>query len=345
LALAGDLSAARTRFADGGTVLDQKYLGDIAALENDEACAARTYIDALTKDPGDLRLLGWLLDHRTGPGANAIAEFFRTPAVSALTRADFAAAIAASPLNASLWRHHAAFLTFDAETSPEACAAAFDRAKALADAAERNAHAVGRVLAAGVYHLIGKAKGLIHQIWADREPARGRQGGWLPDDKLLGNLTPEMRHEVRNVFLSVREYARAKFPHRTRDILDYSYTFKVTREDEPSGGLSAGVPTALAFLSVFLQWPVPQDIASTGVIVVDAHDVLTVQSVAETDVKVRGAYNRNLRMIIVPRLNQSALQKSTAIPPAICDEIVRYAADFDDVVRLVYGDDAFIADA
>ena len=66
-----------------------------------------------------------------------------------------------------------------------------------------------------------------------------------------------MTQAVKNTFVSVREYAWAKLPHMTSELLDYNYTYKVTKEDEPSGGLSAGVPTALAFLSVVLNRPVP----------------------------------------------------------------------------------------
>ena len=55
----------------------------------------------------------------------------------------------------------------------------------------------------------------------------GGAGGFL--EEILGNLTPEMTQLVRNTFLSVPQYARARWPHQTRDILDFNYTFKVTK--------------------------------------------------------------------------------------------------------------------
>src|SRR6058998_2465293 len=79
-------------------------------------------------------------------------------------------------------------------------------------------------------------------------PPVGQAGGTLRRDDILGAVTDELKDSVRNTFLAVREYARAKFPHRTRDILDYNYCYKVTKEDEPSSGVSAGIPTGLAFL-------------------------------------------------------------------------------------------------
>jgi ATP-dependent Lon protease len=149
-------------------------------------------------------------------------------------------------------------------------------------------------------------------------------------------VTPEMRDNVRNTFLAVREYAQAKFPHLTRDILDHNYGYKVTKEDEPSGGTSAGLPTALAFLSVFIQRPVSQNVASTGMLVTDAHDVLTVRTVGDIEYKVDGAYHRNLERILVPAGNQSILEQSAIVPRVIRERLVRYVADLDQVVGLVF---------
>ena len=161
-------------------------------------------------------------------------------------------------------------------------------------------------------------------------------------DEVLGNLTPEMTQAVRNTFAAVREYAQAKWPHVTSDFHDFTYSFKVTKDDEPSGGLSAGLPTALAFLSVVLDRPVPQDVASTGALVADAHDVLVVRAIGEAEHKVRGACNRNLRQVILPEGNRPDLEGSALVPRAVCDEIVRYAVDFDGAAKLVFGEDVFV---
>src|SRR5262249_8631392 len=155
--------------------------------------------------------------------------------------------------------------------------------------------------------------------------------------------TPEMQKAVRNTFLAVREYARSRFPHRTADILDWDYTYKVTKEDEPSGGLSAGLPTALAFLSVFLQEPVPQDLAFTGVVISDAHDVLVVRNVGDAEYKVKAGYHRNLRAVVLPAENRRDLAESTLVPRGATDEVVRWVSSVDEAMTIAFGDDVWIA--
>jgi len=113
----------------------------------------------------------------------------------------------------------------------------------------------------------------------------------------------------------------------------------VTKEDEPSGGLSAGLPSALAFLSAFLDRAVPQDVAATGTLVADAHDVLVVRSVGEPEYKVRGAYNRNLRMLLVPAENRRELARTPLVPQAVVSRLVRYVGSFDEAVTLVFGEE------
>jgi hypothetical protein len=87
-------------------------------------------------------------------------------------------------------------------------------------------------------------------------------GGLLAREDVLGNLTDEMKESLRSVFLAVREYAQAMFPDRTADLTNHSYGFKLPKEDEMSGGLSAGLPSALVFLSVLIQRPIPQILRS-----------------------------------------------------------------------------------
>jgi ATP-dependent Lon protease len=102
------------------------------------------------------------------------------------------------------------------------------------------------------------------------------------------------------------------------------------------------VPTALAFLSVFLQRPVPQDIASSGVLVTESHEALTVRAVGEADYKVKAAYHCDLRALILPAGNRLDLERSAQVPSAIVEETVRYAATLDEVLKLVFGPDAFL---
>ncbi len=338
LFLAGDAERARELLNGRGEALDLKYRADLAALEGSREEAARLYLQSLEEDPGDIRVLEWLLHDYERSGLERTADYFRRPDVAERTLHRLNAALRAYPLRASVWRQMAV-LNRILGRGDEALRCG-ERAESLEEAAARRQSAVGRVLADSVYHFVGRAKGLIHEVWATRRPAQPGRGGFL--EEILGNLTPDFLQAVRNTFLSVREYARAKWPGETRDILDYSYTYKVTKEDEASGGLSAGLPTALAFLSVFLNRPMPQDIASTGVLIADSHDVQVLRSVGEPEYKVRGAYNRNLRKVILPEANRRDLEGNALVPGAICDEIVHYASTLDEAVVLTFGPDAWI---
>lgn len=336
LALGGDVSAAAELLQGGQEVLDAKYRADLLVLQGREEEAAAGYLDVLRSDPDDLDVLGWLLDRHRLHGVPELAAVLRGTPAGARALEGMRSALRAAPLEAALWRRLAVLARLVG--NDEEAARAEERALTVEEAARRRARPVGRVLAAAVYHFVGKAKGLIHEVWADRKPVQPGQGGFLADEDILANLTPDLMQAVRNIFLAVREYARSKFPHLTRDILDYRYTYKVTKEDEPSGGLSAGLPSALAFLSVFLQQPVPQDIAYSGMIVADSHDVLVLRRIGEAEYKVKGAYNRNLRVLVLPLDNRPDLLSSREVPRAICEELVRYASSLDEVVRLTFGE-------
>jgi tetratricopeptide (TPR) repeat protein len=347
LALDGDLEGARRRFEGSASVLERKYLADLRRLEGDVGGAAEIFLATLADDPEDRRVLFWLLERSLENGARGpvdartarhIRDYFHRPETLAATRRDLEAAIRESPRRPSAWRARAAILRIAGESAEADKSLA--RAQALGAAEARRESAVGRALSAAVYHFADAAKGLVHEVWAARRPAPLGLGGNL--DEVFGNVTPELGQSVRNVFLSVREYALAKLPHLVGHLLDSNYSYKVTKEDEPSGGLSAGLPTALAFLSAFIDRPIRQDIASSGALVTDAHDVLVVTRVGEAEFKVRGAYNRNLRMVILPEASRADVERSHHVPRAIGEELVRYVPDLDAAVSLVFGDDVWV---
>jgi hypothetical protein len=336
LALAGDRPGARGLLSPPEGPLDLRYLADLAAAEGEEPEAVRLYLESLAGGEDDPRVLVWLLVEASDEGREAAAVFFRSrPAEAERARASLERRLRGASLRPSLWEALAALHAVAGDAARrEACSS---RAAVLREAAGRRKRAVGRALAAAVYHFVGKSKGIVHEVWASRRPVPPGKGGQL--DEILGNLTSEMERSARNTFLSVREYALSKFPHRTTDLADYNYSYKVTKEDEPSGGLSAGVPTALAFLSVFLDRPLPQDVASSGALVADAHDVLVVKGIGEPEHKVRGAYNRNLRMLVLPEANRAELIHSPLVPAEVVEEVVRFASDFDRVAALVFGEE------
>jgi len=67
-----------------------------------------------------------------------------------------------------------------------------------------------------------------------------------------------------------------------------------------------------------------------------------VKRVGEPEYKVRGTYNRNLRMLILPEGNRDELRSNPQVPPTICDEVVRYVSDLDQAVTLTFGDDVWV---
>jgi hypothetical protein len=220
--------------------------------------------------------------------------------------------------------------------------AELDRYRSRAAALGENERGVGHALAAAVYQFVGKPKGIIHEIWAGREAVAPGTGGSLPPENLHGNLSEEMRRDVRNIFVAVREYARAKLPHVMRDADHWAYSFKVTKEDETSGGRSAGLPTALAFLSLFLQRPIRRGLAASGAMVTDSHQTLMVMPVGDVEYKVRAAYHCHLRSLLLPAGNRVHLGDSPLVPRGVRETVVEYVATLDDAVRAAFGDDVFL---
>jgi tetratricopeptide (TPR) repeat protein len=335
----GDALDARAALEEGGDRLDVAYLAELDALEGKVDAAARAWSRVLDADSIEPRVVGALLRAYERTGARALERVAASLPHHRLLE-ELEGQLRASPLRAGPWREMATLRRLKGEK--EEAARCSERARALSDAADRDARPVGRVLAAAVYQFVGKTKGLIHQVWADRRPVEPGRGGFLASDDILGNVTYEMKQHVRNTFFAVREYARSRFPQLTSDVLDFQYTYKVTKEDEPSGGPSAGLPTALAFLSVFLQKPVPQDVAFTGVLIADSHDALVVRSVGDAAYKVKGAYHRNLRRIVMPAENRADLASSTQVPAVVCERFVTYVRTLDEAVTDTFGAGAWL---
>ncbi|WP_394847858.1 hypothetical protein LZC95_10390 [Pendulispora brunnea] len=334
--LSGNEEAARAYFESATELLDRKYMADMHAVGGSFDVAVDEFLSALKEDPDDHHVISFLLSHWDHTYDGRISAALTQTPLGERVREGLEAVLHVRPRSTRIWL--VLSLLLELQGAAEEADRHRERGRALQMAEQRDASPVGRVLAAAVYHFVGKAKGLIHQIWVDRKPVAPGKGGFLHAEDIFGNVTKDMQQAVRNTFLAVREYARSRFPHKTTDILDYDYTYKVTKEDEPSGGLSAGLPTALAFLSVFLQRPVPQDMAFTGVIIADAHNVLMVRGVGEAEYKVKGAYHRNLYAIVLPAENQKDLAQTQQVPRAIMNELVRFASRLEDAITLTFGE-------
>ncbi len=338
--LDGDTEVAKRALLGFGTLLDEKYIAEIELLQGDSERGVAGLLELMKKDPDDARMASLLLEKYAQSQDGEIATVMRSPEIAERQRRHLEDALRTSPLRSATWRDMAILHCILGQTKESERHSM--RAAALEVAHHRDTHTVGRVLAAAVLN-IGKKRGIIHQIWADRYPVKQGTGGHLAVEDVLGNMTADMKQDVRNIFLSTREYARSRFPHLTSDIMNYSYFFKLTKEDEPSGGLSAGLPTAIAFLSVFLQRAVPQDAAFSGVVIADAHDVLVVRKVDEVVFKVKGAYHRSLRVLALPAENRADLVHAMQVPAVICDEMVRFVRSLDDAVVLTFGEDIWTA--
>src|SRR5690606_28658327 len=97
--------------------------------------------------------------------------------------------LAMAPLRAETWQRIATLHDLAGQSAD--AARCRERSEALAAAATTRANPIGRVLAASVYHFMGKAKGLLHELWVHREPAPPGRGGTLAADDIHGNATPE----------------------------------------------------------------------------------------------------------------------------------------------------------
>ena len=316
-------------------ILGLKYAAEAHAMLGQPQAAEGLLRQIMTQVPGDIDAAGSWLDlqadkHLTagsGPPTDVMISAGAAEVLKNRTMVE--------PLDFLHWRRMGLLSMLRGDlVEADRC---LERCNALMQVNKRRDLPIGRVLTAAVYNFIGKKKGLIHEMWADRHPVPKGTGGAFPERQVLGNVHPDLKDAIRNVFVATKEYARAKFPTLTRDINDFEYVLKITKEDEPSGGLSAGLPTALAFLSVFLQRPVPSSIASSGVVITDAHDQIALRHVQDTEIKIKGAFNRNLETLILPFDNARELQNPFHVPRDIVARTVKFARTLDEAVTLVFG--------
>jgi len=337
LVLEGRWSAARATLAAQDEPLDRKYQAQIEDLEHGPEQALPLYLEALRLDPDDAYLVERVLEIEAMSHSRAVSKLLGDSQLASRVLGVLEHAVEVNPGTPAPWWRLATF--FGVRSGGHEERDQFrERARVVEESARARSRAVGRALSAAVYRFAGQPEGLIHEVWAGREMAPAGRGGALLKEDILGSVTSEMKESVRNTFFAVREFARSKFPHATQDLMEYNYSFKVTKDDEPSGGTSAGLPAALAFLSVFVQKPLAQDVATTGVVVADSHEVLTVRSVGDLIYKVEAAYHRNLRRIVAPSADRVQLEQSSRLPRRVLEETVRYVSSLDEVIPEVFNE-------
>lgn len=202
-----------------------------------------------------------------------------------------------------------------------------------AQAIARLVHAPSHiVLAAATFRRGGEIRGIIHELWVDSRRVKKGHGG-LDEADVLGSVTPELRARVVAIFHAVRAFVRTRYPHRVvPELDDRRYFLRITKDDEPSSGDSAGLPIAVVFASVMLGFSIPTNIAFSGALICDAYQVLTIGKIGDVDAKIEGAYERRLHKIILPAENHDDVALAERIPRRVMDDLVIFVASFDEVL-------------
>lgn len=191
------------------------------------------------------------------------------------------------------------------------------------------------VLAAATFRRGGDVRGILHELWVDSRRVRKGHGGLDPDD-VLGSVAVDLRMRAVAIFHAVRSFVRARYPHRVvEDLDDRRYYLRMTKDDEPSSGDSAGLPIAVAFASVMLGFSPPRDIAYSGALICDARHVLTIGKIGDVDAKIEGAYERRARKIFLPADNRDDVRFAEKIPQRLADDRVLFVRTLDQVLENV----------
>jgi ATP-dependent Lon protease len=201
---------------------------------------------------------------------------------------------------------------------------------------------IGRVLSAAAFRHAGDVRGVVHEMWFTSRRVRMGFGGGLEESDVMGGVAADLQREALNVFHAVRAYALARFAIEESALDSHRFTLKMTKEDEPSSGDSAGLPIAIALLSSILGIPVRDDIAFSGAIVTDAHDSISVRRVGDIDAKIEGAYERRLRTLVVPAENRDDVERAERVPREVAAHLVRFVDSLDEAIEIVFGHDALL---
>lgn len=192
------------------------------------------------------------------------------------------------------------------------------------------------VLAAAAFRRAGEVRGLVHELWVEtRRVGKGRGG--LDAGDVLGSVAAELQARSVAIFHALRVFLRARYPHRVaRDINDRRFFLRITKDDEPSSGDSAGLPIALALASAMMGLSIPPDMAFSGAIVCDAHDVISIGRIGDVDAKIEGAYERRLSRIVLPHGNRDDVAHAERVPRRIAEHMVVFARTLDEVLEVVF---------
>jgi predicted Zn-dependent protease len=320
--------------------VDFAYLGDCLAALGQPADAQRSYLEAAKRaHPPSVPVWRQILaGARRGFLEGEVREWLVSSGRGGELREALLSAARRERASPGPWRDLAAVERW---LGDRASAESHERKGEALERALADRPDVGRVLMAAVYSLYGKPKGLVHEVLAWRRRVGPREGGHLAEGGVVGNATADFEALARSALATSLDFARAHWPHLCRDADDYVYWLKVAKDDEPSSGASAGLPVAVAFLSVLTGKPVPQDVALTGALICDSRREVVVRRVGDAPYKLKGALHRDLAGIILPDENREDVASGEVVPAPAAREIARYARTLEHAVELLWGGQAW----
>lgn len=193
----------------------------------------------------------------------------------------------------------------------------------------------GVVRAAAICSLRGRQRGLVHDVIVRRHPPRRAEGGRLLETEIHGEFAPGARAQLRRTFASVREWLLGLYPERRAAIDASAYGIHVTKEDQPSGGPSIGLPVAMAFASSMLGIPVSSRIVFSGALSYDALARIAVLPVGDAGLKVKGALHAGASLLVLPRAQEEEVLSGEQVPRRIAMRSTAFVESLDEALRLL----------
>jgi len=181
----------------------------------------------------------------------------------------------------------------------------------------------------------GRQRGLVHDVIARRLVAAPAERGRLLDSEVHGEFAPGARAQLRRTFAAVREWLSSRFPERRKSLEAWAYGVHVTKEDQPSGGPSIGLPAAMAFASAMLDLPIPRHVVFTGALSYDAFGRIAVLPVGDVGLKLKGALHAGAQLLVLPEAQRREALSGQQVPRRIAERSTVFVSTLDDALDLV----------
>src|SRR5690606_34670012 len=115
------------------------------------------------------------------------------------------------------------------------------------------------------------------------------------------------------------------------------WSIHLTKEHEPSGGPSLGLPAAMAFASALLDEPISPSLVFTGALSYDATSILAVRPVGELGRKLEAVLHLGGQALLFPAMQNEEALSGQVVPPSFAREIARPVATFDEALQIAFG--------